>query len=118
VGLDATLYAALSSVASGRRYRLERPADATLPCVVYTLVSNPRTQCFGSTQAVQISYPRYQFTCWASSQADAETTCDALRTALLAMSVPVTIANEYTLREPEANLFRRDLDAVVAHAGE
>ena len=86
--------------------------------MVYNVVSNPREQCFGASQAVAVSSPRYQFTCWAQNQADAVTTCAALRTALLAMTVPVSLVNEYHLREPEARLFRRDLDAVIAHAGE
>jgi len=115
---DDTVYAALSGVCSGRRYRLERPKDPTFPLVVYNVVSNSRVQCFGSTQAVTISAPRYQFTCWARTQAEAVTTAAAVRTALLAMTVPVTIVDEYQLREPEAGLYRRDIDAVIAHAGE
>jgi len=115
---DDTVYAALSGVCSGRRYRLERPTSPTYPLVVYNVVSNPREQVFGSTQAVAVSTPRYQFTAWAANQADAVSTIAAVRTALLAMTVPVSIVNEYHLREPEAGLFRRDLDAVIAHAGE
>jgi hypothetical protein len=86
--------------------------------VVFNVVSNPRTQCFGSTQAVTVSRPRYQFTAWAANQADAVSTIAAVRTALLAMTVPVSIVNEYHLREPQAGLFRRDIDAVIAHVGE
>jgi hypothetical protein len=86
--------------------------------VVYALVSNPREQCFGATQAVAVSHPRYQFTAWAQNQADADTTIAAVITALRAMTVPVSIVNEYQLREPEAGLYRRDLDAVITHAGE
>jgi hypothetical protein len=86
--------------------------------VVYNVVSNPRTQCFGTTQAVAVSYPRYQFTAWARTQADAVSTIAAVRTALLAMAVPVSIVNEYHLREPQAGLYRRDIDVVIAHAGE
>ncbi len=115
---DDTVYGALSGVCSGRRYRLERPSSPTYPLVVFNLVSNPRTQCYGSTQAVTVSYPRYQFTAWASNQADAVSSIAAVRTALLAMTVPVSIVNEYHLREPEAGLFRRDIDAVIAHVGE
>jgi hypothetical protein len=115
---DDTVYGALSGVCGGRVYRLERPASPTFPLVVYNVVSNPREQVFGSTQAVAVSYPRYQFTCWAETQADAVTTAGSLRTALLAMTVPVSIVNEYQLREPEAGLYRRDVDAVIAHVGE
>jgi len=115
---DDTVYGALSGVCSGRVYRLERPSSPTYPLVVYSIASNARTQCYGSTQAVTVSKPRYQFTAWALTQADAVSTRAAVRTALLAMSVPVTLVNEYDLREPEAGLYRRDIDAVIAHAGE
>jgi hypothetical protein len=118
MSFDDTVYGALSGVCSGRRYRLERPASPTYPLVVFNVVSNPREQCFGATQAVAVSHPRYQFTAWAQNQADADTTIAAVITALRAMTVPVTIANEYQLREPEAGLYRRDLDAVITHAGE
>jgi len=115
---DNTLYAALAGVAGGRIYRLERPSSPTFPCVVYNVVSNVRAQVLGSTQACAISSPRYQITCWARSQADAVTTAASVRTALLAMTTPAQIVNEYQLREPEAGLYRRDIDVVLPHAGE
>ena len=118
MGFDDTVYAALSGVCSGRVYRLERQKDPVYPLVVYNVVSNPREQCFGATQAVAVSHPRYQFTAWAQNQADAVAAIESVRTALRAMTVPVSIVNEYHLREPEAGLYRRDLDAVITHAGE
>jgi len=115
---DNTVYTALAGVVSGRRYRMERPSSPTYPLVVYNLVSNPREHVFGVTQEVAVSTPRYQFTCWATTQADAVTTAAAVRTAILAMTVPVSIVNEYTLRDPETGLYRRDIDAIIAHTGE
>ena len=115
---DDTVYTALSGVCSGRVYRVERPQDPTYPLVVYGLVDDPREHAFGAAQTVAVSHPRYQFTAWAESQDDAVTTIAAVRTALLALTVPVTIANEYHIREPETRLKRRDLDVVITHEGE
>lgn len=110
--------AGLSALISTRIYPDAMPQGATLPCIVYQRISTPRTQGFGSTQAVIASRPRFQFSCWATTQASALAVCAALRTALLATSYPVTLESEYTMRDPDTNYARRNLDAFIAHVGE
>jgi hypothetical protein len=113
-----TTNAGLSALISARLYPDERPQGAVNPCIVYQRVSTPRVQVLGSTQAVAVSRPRFQFSCWALTKAEARSVCAALRTALLATSYPVTLDNEYTLRDPDTNYARRNLDAFVGHSGE
>ena len=113
-----TTYAGLSTLIAARLYPDAMPQGATLPCIVYQRVSTPRTQVLGSTQAVAVSRPRFQFSCWALTASGALAVADQLRAALLATSYPVTLESEYTLRDPDSNYSRRNIDAFVGHSGE
>jgi hypothetical protein len=113
-----TTNAGLSTLIAARLYPDVLPQGAALPCVVYQRISTPRSQVFGSTQAVAVSRPRFQFSCWALTSEAARALCAALRTALLATSYPVTLESEYTLRDPDTSYARRNLDAFVGHVGE
>jgi len=118
MSIESDLFTALTGVVAGRVYPEAMPQGATLPCIVYRRVSTPRAQAFGSGQTVVRSRPRFQFTCWALTAAAALDLAAQLRTALLAMSKPVTLDNEYTLRDVESGYRRRDIDALIGHAGE
>jgi hypothetical protein len=113
-----TTHAGLSALIAARLYPDAMPQGAILPCVVYQRISTPRFQVLGSTQAVVVSKPRFQFSCWALSASGALAVAAQLRTALLATSYPVTLESEYTLRDPESNYSRRNIDAFVGHVGE
>jgi len=113
-----TTYAGLSTLIAARLYPDAVPQGATLPCIVYQRISTPRTQVLGSTQAVAVSRPRFQFSCWALTASGALAVADQLRAALLATSYPVTLESEYTLRDPDSNYSRRNIDAFVGHSGE
>lgn len=110
--------AGLSTLIAARLYPDALPQGAVLPAIVYQRVSTPRTQVLGATQAVAVSRPRFQFSCWATSASGALAVCAALRTALLATSYPVTLDSEYTLRDTDTNYSRRNLDVFVGHDGE
>lgn len=124
MSIESSLFTALSTnvglsaLIGARLYPDVIPQGATLPCVVYQRISTPRFQVLGSTQAVAVSRPRIQFSCWAGTAAGALAVCAALRTALLATSYAVTLDSEYTLRDPDSAYFRRNLDVFVAHVGE
>lgn len=113
-----TTHAGLSALIATRLYQDAIPQAVTLPCVVMQRVSTPRYQVFGSTQAVAVSRPRFQFSCWAETFDEALAVCAQLRTALLATSYPVTLEGEYTMRDPDTNYSRRNLDAFIGHVGE
>jgi hypothetical protein len=113
-----TNHAGLSGLIAARLHPDYLPQGAVYPCVVMQRVSTPRSQVFGSTQAVAVSRPRFQFSCWALTHEGARAVCAALRTALLATSYPVTLDSEYTLHDPDSNYSRRNLDAFVGHSGE
>ena len=113
-----TTYAGLSTLIAARLYPDSMPQGAVLPCIVYQRISTPRVQVLGSTQAVAVSRPRFQFSCWALTASGALAVADKLRAALLAMPYPVTLESEYTLRDPDSNYSRRNIDAFVGHSGE
>ncbi|HET6495421.1 MAG TPA: DUF3168 domain-containing protein [Thermoleophilia bacterium] len=113
-----TGYAGLMALIVHRLYPDVRPQGATLPCVVYKRISTPRAQAFGSAQTVVRSRPRFQFDCWATTAAGALALCAELRAGLLATSFPVTLASEYTGRDPDSAYACRHLDAFVGHTGE
>ncbi len=123
MSLESDLYTALTGNAAltalvGTRIKPDvLPQGTTPPAIAYQRISTPRHQVFGSTQAVAVSRPRFQFSCWGTFD-EALAVCAALRTALLAMSNAVTIENEYTLRDPDTNYYRRNLDVFIAHVGE
>ena len=123
--LESALFTALTASAGGlytlvaaRVYPEVMPQGASLPCLVYSRVSTPRFQALGATQAVVVSRPRFQFTCWALTASSAIDVVAALRTQLLATSYAVTLESESVMRDPDSNLHRRDLDAFIAHAGQ
>jgi hypothetical protein len=124
LSIESSLYTALSGNASlaalvGTRIKPDvLPQGTTLPAVVYQRISTPRNQAFGSAQTVVISRPRFQFSCWALTPDDALAVCAALRTALLALTNPVTLESEYTMRDPDTNYYRRNLDSFIGHVGE
>lgn len=123
MSIESTLFSALTTHAglraliAARLYPDAMPQGVTLPCVVYQRISTPRTQVFGSTQAVLISRPRFQFSCWALTGSGALDVAAQLRIALLALPYPVTLDSEYTLRDPDSNYSRRNIDAFVGHSG-
>lgn len=124
MSFESTLYTALSTNAAlaalvGTRIKPDvLPQGTTIPAIAYQRISTPRSQVFGSTQAVAVSKPRIQFSCWGNTADEALAVCAALRTALLASSFVVTIENEYTLRDPDSSYYRHNLDAFLAHVGE
>jgi hypothetical protein len=124
LSLESSLYTALTGnvalagLVSTRIKPDVLPQGTTLPAIAYQRISTPRAQVFGATQAVAVSRPRIQFSCWGNTFDEALAVCAALRTALLATSWAVTFEGEYTLRDPESNYYRRNLDAVIAHVGE
>jgi hypothetical protein len=113
-----TNHAGLSALIAARVYPDAVPQGATLPCVVYQRVSTPRRQVFGSAQAVAVSRPRFQLSCWALTASAALDLAAQLRAALLSLSLPVTLDSEYTLRDADTGFTRRCIDAFVGHAGE
>ena len=113
-----TTHAGLRALIAARLYPDAMPQGVTLPCVVYQRISTPRFQVLGATQAVAVSRPRFQFSCWALTASGALAVAAELRAALLAMPNPVTLDSEYTLRDPDSNYARRNIDAFVGHSGE
>jgi len=124
VSLESTLYSALTAHAPlaaliGTRLKPDvLPQNCALPAIVYQRIDTPRSQVFGASQAVAVSRPRIQFSCWALTADAALDVCAALRVALRSLPMPVALENEYTLRDPDSNYYRRNLDAVIAHVGE
>lgn len=123
--MEAALFSALTAVAGGlyahvaaRVYPEAMPQGAAQPCIVYRRVSTARQQALGSAQTVLSSRPRFQFTVWALTAASAWTIADALLTQLRATSYAVTVENEWTMRDPETNLHRRDVDCFILHGGQ
>ena len=124
MSLESALYttltgnAGLAALVSTRVKPDVLPQGTVLPAVVYQRVSTPRSQVLGASQAVAVSRPRVQFSCWGSTFDEALAVCSALRTALLASSWAVTFLSEYTMRDPDSNYYRRNLEAQIAHVGE
>lgn len=123
--IESVLFTKLTAPAGGlythiaaRVYPEVLPQGATIPCLVYTRVSTPRTQAFGSAQTVIASRPRFQFTVWALTTASAISIADALVTQLRGSGYAVSIENETVLRDPDSNFHRRDIDVFVLHEGQ
>lgn len=126
MSLEADLMTALTSATGGlhavvahRVYPAVRPQGATLPCIVYQRISTPRWQAFGASQAVTRSRPRFQLTVWDLTAHGAVDVAATLRAQLLASDICVALADERgPSRDPDANVYRRDLDVFLAIGGD
>ena len=114
--------AGVTGLVSTRIYGMVIPQGATLPCVVVTRISTPRTLTMDTSGATgDLINPRFQFDAWATTHASAKAITDALRAALNGKRGSVggvttrsTKANEEaTTWEPEAELYRGRSEFIV-----
>lgn len=119
-----TTYAGLVSLIGTRVYAFRIPQEATLPCMTYQRISTPRRLTHDTSGAGNdLSYPRFQFDCWATTYASAKAIADQLHAALNGrkgttggvMVRGALIADERPSYEPEANLYRVSCDYIIWH---
>lgn len=129
---DADLFSYLSEDAgvldsvSDRLFPLRLDEGCDLPAIAYQLISAPRTYTHDNADrsgTVKVK-ARYQFACWAQSALEAIQTAEQLVVALSGYQGDMGstyvqasfIPNEYdTARDPDTNLYRRIVDAILIH---
>lgn len=113
--------AGLTALIGNRLHDLVLPQSATVPAVVWQLISNPPEQTHSGPS--QLAHPRYQFACWAKTTLEAAQTARALRLALNGytgmMGSEETYAtfllDSHDFFDPETGLRRRIADYRIWH---
>lgn len=102
-----------------RWYPVTRPENATIPCVVYQIISDPRAYTHeGDTNA---PVTRMQLTVWASTYGSLTNVCEAIKDTVSgyrglmgACEVNgVFIANEVDEYQPDTKLYDRRIDLLI-----
>lgn len=118
--------AGITSLVSTRTYGMVIPQGATLPCIVVTRISTPRTLTMDTSGATgDLTSPRFQFDAWATTQKSSKAINDALRAGLngktgsvgsgaTTTTVRASLANEEAPTwEPEAELYRNRSEYII-----
>ena len=71
---------ALSAKVGTRIYPLVMPTQPTFPCIVYQVVASTRT--YSHSGFSHLFQPRIQFSCWATTYAEAKDVASKLKAAL------------------------------------
>lgn len=95
-----------------RIYPMFLPQDPTLPAIVYQKISGPRSYSHGGDQ--NLTFTRYQFSCWATTYAGAKALATQLRNCLSGRKYDVIraafVANELDDYDPGTKDFREIVD--------
>jgi hypothetical protein len=88
------------------------------PCIVYQQITGPRTYTHDGDSI--LSYPRYQFSCWAETYAQAKAVAEALTTLLSGYSNPpeiqvIFVDYEMDTYDQDVNAHRALVDFRVWH---
>jgi hypothetical protein len=116
-----TTSTSVAAFSSNRVYQDQLPQNVTYPAISFFLVSAPRIPLMG-TDAVNIP-ARFQFDCWGASPSSA----NSLKNAVIAsieryksstgtmVIESIFIDEEQTIpeRDPDEEVFRRTIDAIV-----
>jgi len=116
-----TTLTSVAAFSSNRVYQDQLPQNVTYPAISYLLVSAPRIPLMG-TDAVNIP-ARFQFDCWATNPSSANALANAVIGAIErygSSTGTVTIETIFiedvqTIpeRDPDEEVFRRTIDAIV-----
>lgn len=121
MGFQSDLYAALSAdvglaaLIGTRLYPNDAPPDVAVPFVVYYEFATPREQLMSN--AIGVSKPRIQYSCYADTYSSAVAVIDALRAAVLTLPYPIVLEDERGNQDVTTGLHRRDLDVRIVHVG-
>jgi len=110
-----TANAGLTALVGTRLYPNEAPNDPVVPFIVYYEFATPREQLMGN--AIGVSKPRIQYSCYADTYTEAVAVIDALRAAVLALPYPIVFEDERGNQDVTTGLHRRDLDVRIVHVG-
>ena len=114
--------AGVTGLVSTRIYGMLIPQGATLPCVVVTRISTPRTLTMDTSGATgDLINPRFQFDAWATTHSSTKAITDALRATLNGktgsvggVTIRAALANEEAPTwEPEAELYRGRSEFII-----
>jgi hypothetical protein len=104
----------LAALVSTRIYQVAFPVGATFPCVTFQIISEPTAQAVSG--AIVGSHPRYQLTAWAEDRDVVANVGEQLKLAAVSgigTFKDVTVQGGPATHEPDADLFRRDIDAIL-----
>ena len=118
--------AGVTGLVSTRIYGMLIPQGATLPCVVITRISTPRTLTMDTSGATgDLTSPRFQFDAWSETHANAFAISKAIRAAMngatgsigsgaTTTTIRASLENQYAPTwEPEAELYRGRSEFII-----
>ena len=115
--LQLTGYAGLAALVGTRIYRVTLPVDPTLPAVTFQRIDTPREYSHDGDS--HLPHPRFQISCWATTQSVAEAVADQVRGALrgwhLAYGEAAFVEDQADAYEPETGIYHIPLDATIWH---
>lgn len=107
-------HAGLAALVSTRIYQVAFPPGADFPCVTLQMISEPTEQVVPGT--IVASSPRFQLTAWAQDRDVVASVGEQLKLAAVSgigTFADVTVQGGAAGQEPDAGLFRRDVDAIL-----
>jgi len=118
--------AGIAALVSTRVYGMVIPQGATLPCVVITRISTPRTLTMDTSGATgDLTSPRFQFDAWSETHASSFAISKAIRAAMngatgsigsgaTTTTIRASLENQYAPTwEPEAELYRGRSEFII-----
>lgn len=113
---DADLLALIDA----RVYPVKLPQDPTLPAVTYQKISGPRIH------DLDVAFPRFQITAWATSYIEAEAVGFAIRGSTQRYKgirdgvniLQMVFLNEVDMRDPETGYYTRPVDVEIIYEEE
>jgi len=113
---------ALTDLVSTRIYPLVRPQDSVNPAVVYWRVSNPILFSFSTED--EISYPRFQFDCFAGTFSSARAVARQVKNSIdrwgtstgIPQIIRSDVVNEFDDYDPELDIYQSIVEAIIYHS--
>lgn len=109
--IETSIYSSIKTLASGRVYPMILPENVSMPAIVYQRISSDPIKSLDGESG--IDYVRIQISTWGASYKSAKETSAAVRSALNASSMKITIDNETDDYDPETKHYRVISDFLV-----
>lgn len=109
-------FAGLVALVGTRSYPLLLPQNPTLPAITFQKISNVREQAHSGDSSLQ--HPRYQFSCWAETYAEAWAVAEQIRLALQGITSAGGgfYENAVDLYDPETGWYHVPVDITIWHS--
>jgi hypothetical protein len=119
--LVAFLEANTAELTSDRIWPNRRPQNASVPGVVYQRIDTPRAHAHSGPSG--LAHPRFQFSCWGRTLAEAAGVAEQLRLAIDGYQgdmgdtyvCSALVANEIDDEDIDTGTWRRIVDVIIWH---